>query len=226
VNEANPKQLRTNEALGGPTDVVPIDVLPTDVLPTDVLPTDVLPTDVLPAAVLPADVLPATVELVVAVAENDVIGKGNALPWHLPADLRHFRHITQGHTVLMGRKTHESIGKALPDRLNLILSRSAPAVAAGCRLVGSVAEARALVPAGTALLVIGGAEVYRQCLDVATRIHLTIVHTTVSDGDASFSGWRDPVWRETSRIFQEPDDKNFYAHSFVTLERMTASGSS
>jgi dihydrofolate reductase len=169
---------------------------------------------------------PAAIELVVAVAENDVIGKNQGLPWHLPADLRHFRRITQGHTVLMGRKTHESIGKALPGRLNLVLSRSTHAVADGCRLVASVAEARGLAPAGTALLVIGGGEVYRQCLALATRIHLTLVHTSIRDGDASFSGWRGVEWRESGRVRHEADDKNPYAHSFVTLDRIAATGSS
>jgi len=180
----------------------------------------------IPCPLEPALAGPAVVELVVAVAENDVIGRQNRLPWHLPADLRHFRRITLEHAVLMGRRTHESIGKALPGRLNLVLSRSARALAAGCRRVASLAEARHLAPTGTPLLVIGGAEVYRDCLGAATRIHLTLVHADIPDGDASFSGWRGPEWREARRVRHEADDQNAHAYSFVTLERIVASGSS
>jgi dihydrofolate reductase len=161
-------------------------------------------------------------ELVVAVSENDVIGRGNALPWHLPADLRHFRELTLGRPVLMGRKTHESIGKPLPGRRNLILTRSPSFVAAGCRVVGSVSEARLAAAPDPVVMVIGGAEIYRECLPLAARIHLTIVHTAISDGDAFFDGWRGPEWRETSRMRFEPDEKNAFAYSFVTLVRDSA----
>ncbi len=160
----------------------------------------------------------ATLELVVAVSENDVIGRANALPWHLPADLRRFRQITLGHTVLMGRKTHESIGKALPGRVNLILTRSPSFVAEGCRIVGSVREAALESGPDSVLMVIGGAQIYRECLPLAARIHLTIVHTAIADGDAFFDGWRGPEWQETSRTRFEPDEKNAFAYSFVTLE--------
>ena len=161
----------------------------------------------------------ATLELVVAVSENDVIGRANALPWHLPADLRRFRQVTLGLTVLMGRKTHESIGKALPGRLNLILTRSPSFVAEGCRVVGSLQEAALLAAPEPLLMVIGGAQIYRECLPLAARIHLTIVHTDVADGDAFFDGWRGPEWRETARTRLEPDEKNAFAYSFLTLVR-------
>jgi dihydrofolate reductase len=161
----------------------------------------------------------ASFELVVAVSENDVIGRGNALPWHMPADLRHFRQLTMGHAVLMGRKTHESIGKALPGRPNLILTRSSAFVAEGCRTVGSLSEAALAAAPDPVLMVIGGAKVYRECLPLAAAIHLTIVHTDIVDGDAFFDGWRGPEWRETSRTRFEPDEKNEFAYSFVTLVR-------
>jgi dihydrofolate reductase len=89
-----------------------------------------------------------------------------------------------------------------------------------------LAEARGLTPAGTPLLVIGGGEVYRECLPASTRIHLTLVHADIPDGDASFSGWRGPEWRESRRIRHAADEKHAHAYSFVTLERIVASGSS
>jgi dihydrofolate reductase len=160
----------------------------------------------------------AALELVVAVAENDVIGRRNGLPWHLSGDLRHFKALTLGKPILMGRKTYESIGKALPGRTNLVMTRSAEFHAADCRVVGSLDAARRAA-AGAALMVIGGADIYRQCLPFAHRIHLTLVHTRIEDGDAFFAGWREPEWRESSREPHAADDKNGFAFSFVTLDR-------
>ena len=109
----------------------------------------------------------AGLELVVAVAENDVIGRGNQLPWHLPADLRHFKSLTLGKPVLMGRKTYESIGKALPGRTNIVLSRAADFSPGDCVVVNTLEEARIAAGGERALMVIGGAEIYRQCLPLA-----------------------------------------------------------
>jgi dihydrofolate reductase len=161
----------------------------------------------------------AALELVVAVAENDVIGRGNQLPWHLPADLRHFKSLTFGKAVLMGRKTYESIGRALPGRTNIVLSRSEVFAPADCVVVKSLDAARSAAGAHAALMVIGGAEIYRQCLPHAGRIHLTLVHARVEDGDTLFTGWRGPEWDETARERHEADDKNALAYSFITLER-------
>src|ERR1700691_5724572 len=108
----------------------------------------------------------AALELVVAVAENDVIGRGNQLPWHLPADLRHFKSLTLGKPVLMGRRTYVSIGKALPGRTNIVLSRSADFSPHDCVVAKTLDEARIAAGAGSALMVIGGAEIYRQCLPI------------------------------------------------------------
>jgi dihydrofolate reductase len=159
------------------------------------------------------------VEFVVAVAENDVIGRDNGLPWRLPADLRHFKALTLGHAILMGRRTFESIGRPLPGRRNLVLSRAADAAAAGCEIVHSLDEALAAVGEAAPLMVIGGAEVYRLALPVAQRIHLTLVHERIADGDAYFDGWRLPQWRESARERHEADAANAVAYSFVTLER-------
>jgi dihydrofolate reductase len=166
----------------------------------------------------------AALELVVAVAENGVIGRGNRLPWHLPADLKHFKSLTLGKPVLMGRKTYESIGKALPGRTNIVLSRAAEFAPQDCVVVRTVERARAAVGAQAALMVIGGAEIYRQCLPLASRIHLTLIHAVIADGDALFTGWRGAEWRESSWERHAADDKNAYAYSFITLDRTESAG--
>jgi dihydrofolate reductase len=162
----------------------------------------------------------AAVELVVAVSENDVIGRAGQLPWRLSADLRHFKSLTMGHDILMGRKTYESIGKALPGRTNWVLSRSSGFKPADCKVVRTLEESQAGATGGGPLMVIGGAEVYRLCLPQTRRIHLTLVHTQIEDGDTFFSAWRAPDWIESSRERHEADEKNAYAFSFLTLDRV------
>ncbi len=158
-------------------------------------------------------------EFVVAVAENDVIGRGNQLPWRLPADLRRFKTLTLGKHMLMGRKTYESIGRALP-RPHQSRHEPRPEFApSGCTVVASLDAARSAAGANSVLMVIGGAEIYRQCLPFASRIHLTLVHARIEGGDAFFDGWRSAKWRESSRERHEADDKNTCAYSFITLDR-------
>jgi dihydrofolate reductase len=166
-----------------------------------------------------------SIELVVAVAENDVIGRRNQLPWRLPADLRHFKALTLGKPVLMGRKTYESIGKALPGRTNIVLSRTPQFAPGDCIVVRSLDEARGAAGAHGALMVIGGAEIYRQCLPLANRIHLTLVHAHIADGDTVFTAWRGAEWDQSSCERHEADDKNAHAYSFITLERMHSTAS-
>ena len=161
----------------------------------------------------------APLELVVAVSENDVIGRENQLPWRLPADLRHFKLLTMGRPILMGRKTYESIGKALPGRVNLVLSRSPGFVPSDCTVVSSLENAQIAAGTKSPLMVIGGAEIYRLCMPLADRIHLTLVHTRVEDGDAFFSDWRAVRWRESSRDRFAADEKNPHPYSFITLDR-------
>jgi dihydrofolate reductase len=161
----------------------------------------------------------AALELVVAVSENDVIGRGNQLPWRLPADLRHFKLLTMGHPILMGRKTYESIGKALPGRANLVMSRSPGFSPSDCSVVASLQDAQMAAGNQSPLMVIGGAEIYRLCLPLAARIHLTLVHTRIDDGDAFFSDWRAVKWRESSRDRFAADEKNPHPYSFITLDR-------
>jgi dihydrofolate reductase len=159
-------------------------------------------------------------EIVVAVSENDVIGRRNQLPWRLPADLKRFKALTLGHPILMGRKTYESIGKALPGRANIVLSRSANFAPADCTVVSSVdAARRQAAGGGPVLMIIGGAQIYRECISFVSKIHLTLVHTRIEDGDAFFDAWRGAEWRETYREAHEADERNSSAYTFLTLER-------
>lgn len=155
-----------------------------------------------------------------AVAENDVIGRGNRLPWRLPADLQRFKSLTLGKPVLMGRKTYESIGRALPGRRNIVMTRAAGFAAPDCTPVATLEAARLAGRDAPALMVIGGAEIYRQCLGLAGRIHLTLVHTRIADGDVYFDGWRGAEWRESGRERREADARHSSAYSFITLDRV------
>jgi dihydrofolate reductase len=157
-------------------------------------------------------------ELVVAVAENDAIGRANALPWHMPEDLKHFKALTLGKPILMGRKTYESIGKALPNRLNLVMSGSPAFHPADSRVVASLAEAVKIAGAEP-LMVIGGAEIFRQAVQSAQRIHLTLVHTRIADADTFFPDWRGAQWLEQDRVRHAGDAKNPFDYSFITLLR-------
>jgi dihydrofolate reductase len=159
------------------------------------------------------------VSLVVAASDNGVIGRDNGLPWHLPADLRHFKQLTMGHPVLMGRRTHESIGRPLPGRLNLVLTRDRDYRAGGCRVVHDFPGAREAAGDAPELMVIGGDAVYREALPRADRVHLTRVHTRLQ-GDAYFPDLDVGEWRETERTFRPADAANPFDLSFVLLERV------
>jgi dihydrofolate reductase len=154
---------------------------------------------------------------VVAVADNGVIGREGGLPWHLPADLRHFKAMTLGRPILMGRRTFDSIGKALPGRRNLVLTRRALEVP-GVETVSSVDEALARVGDVPELAIIGGAQLWRDTLPRIDRIHLTQVHAQVA-GDTFFPELDARDWQETARHSQPADERNAYPMSFITLER-------
>ena len=160
------------------------------------------------------------VALVAAVAGNGVIGRGQQLPWHLPDDLRHFKAITIGKPILMGRRTFASIGRALPGRRNLVLTHAARAPVAGVEVVHSLDEALQLCATAAELCVIGGAEVYRLALPQATRIYLTRVNADV-EGDVRFPDIDWSQWQETARREHPPDAMHNHALSFITLERRT-----
>lgn len=142
------------------------------------------------------------------------------MPWHLPADLAHFKQLTMGKPVLMGRLTWESIGKPLPGRTNLVLSRDSAWRAEGARRVGSLEEALRLAEQGGAseLMVIGGAEVYRQALPGAQRIYLTRVHAEPW-GDTLFPELDPDEWQEVGRREQLSDERNAWDLTFVVLKR-------
>ena len=156
--------------------------------------------------------------LVAAHDRRRAIGRGNALPWHLPDDLARFKRLTVGGTVLMGRRTAESIGRALPQRRNLVLTRGASAPFAGQELVDSFDAA--LVAVGvTPLFVIGGGEVYAQALPQATRLELTLVDTQIEGADAWFPPYRREEWRELAREAHAADARHAWPFEFVTLTR-------
>ncbi len=160
------------------------------------------------------------ISLIVAVADNGVIGQDNALPWRLPGDLKRFKALTMGKPIIMGRKTFDSIGKPLPGRTNIVITRQSDLQIVGCTVVGSLDEAFGSVQADE-YMIIGGAEIYRQALPQAQRVYLTQVHATIS-GDAFFPLLEPTQWHETSRDDVPADDQNQFAHSFITLERVTS----
>jgi dihydrofolate reductase len=160
--------------------------------------------------------------LVVARADNGVIGRDGGMPWHLPADLRHFKRLTVGKPVVMGRKTFESIGKPLPGRHNIVLTRSAGWTADGVTVVPNLAEAVAAAGLQQGarpeeIMIIGGAAVYAEALPSARRVYLTEVHAT-PDGDTVLPSFDPAVWHEAARE-EQPADDNAPAYSWVTLER-------
>lgn len=158
------------------------------------------------------------VSLIAAMAENRVIGIHNRLPWHLPDDLKRFRRLTTGHTIIMGRRNYESIGKPLPQRRNIVVSRRPDYQAPGCVVVHSLEEALAVAGEDSEVFIIGGAEIYRQMMAIADRLYLTLVHADV-DGDTFFPEFDTGQWQETARERHESDDRHRFACSFITYER-------
>ncbi|MEW6513730.1 MAG: dihydrofolate reductase [Pseudomonadota bacterium] len=158
--------------------------------------------------------------LIAAVAKNGVIGKDNALPWHLPEDLKHFKALTTGHAVLMGRKTWESLPpkfRPLPNRQNYVLTRDPNYVAPGATVVHSLDEAMKVGAGGTALFVIGGAELYTHMLPHAQQLELTEIDAAF-EGDAHFPAFNRAQWREVNR--ESGLGADGWRYAFVTYERI------
>jgi len=156
-------------------------------------------------------------------AGNGVIGRDNTLPWYLPADLKHFKTVTLGKPILMGRRTFESIGRALPGRTNLVLTRNPAWRAEGVIKVHSLAEAFERIEGAAELAGIGGTEIFRMLLPLAVRIYLTRIHADIP-GDTVFPPLDPAQWVESDARFVAADDRNAYSMTFATLDRIGSPG--
>ena len=159
-----------------------------------------------------------SVSIIVAADENNVIGGHNQLLWKLPDELKRFRALTKGHTIIMGRKTHDSIGRPLPDRRNIVISRS-DEVPEGCALTHSLEEALALAGEGE-VFIIGGGEIYKQALekDLVDKIYLTRVHGTF-DGDVTFPELDKTDWRKTHKEEHAKDPEHPFSFTYIDYVR-------
>jgi len=159
------------------------------------------------------------VSIVAAMSEDRVIGRGNALPWHLPADLAHFKALTLNKPIVMGRRTWESLPGLLAQRTHIVVTRNPSYRAPGCILVRSAAEAIAAAGSAPELMVVGGARLYRDMLPLSRRMYLTLV-AAVLQGDVFFPEWHPAHWREIERKERRHDERNPYDLAFVTFERI------
>lgn len=164
------------------------------------------------------------ISLVWAMAQNRVIGRNNNLPWYLPEDLKYFKRITMGKPIIMGRKTFESIGKPLPGRTNIVVTRNPGFSVEGVKTANSLDAAKALcesiavIDGSDEAMVIGGAEIYTQAMPLADRLYLTEVHAEV-EGDAYFPEFDRSAWQEIAREDFEASGPNPYAYSFIILDK-------
>jgi dihydrofolate reductase len=161
-----------------------------------------------------------TVTIIAARSRNGVIGRGNQLPWRIPEDLKRFKALTLGHAVIMGRKTFASLGRPLPGRDNIVVTRSADFSAPGCHVVPSLEAALAAAGRASEVFVIGGAEIYARAMPLASRLQLTEVDVSI-DGDAYFPDFDRSAWREVSREPGSTAGPDSLRYDFVTYERRT-----
>lgn len=159
-----------------------------------------------------------TITLIAAIANNNALGKDNDLIWHLPADLKRFKSTTTGHHIIMGRNTYESIGKPLPNRTSVIITRNLDYKAEGCIVVNSLKEAIAVAKDDATPFIIGGAQIYEQAIKLADKLDITEVHHSF-DADVFFPKIDTIIWKETSRNNFSVDDKNKYDYSFVSYQK-------
>ena len=163
------------------------------------------------------------ISIIVAVAENNVIGKDNTLIWHLPADMKYFKEKTSGHCIITGRKNYESIPekfRPLPNRTNIVITRQKDYNAPGAIVVSSIEDAitKAKATEDSEIFIIGGAEIYRQSIHLADRIYLTQIHNKF-EGDAFFPEIDNNKWKKTAETKGVLDDKNTYQHDFLVFEK-------
>lgn len=156
------------------------------------------------------------ISLIAAMSENRVIGKDNQLPWHLPLDLKHFKALTLNKSVLMGRKTFESIGKPLPNRKNIILTRAPHFTPPGCFVAHDLSEAYQLVD-NDELMVIGGHTLYEQTLNIADTLYITLIHAEI-DGNIYFPKWDETLWKISESETHLADEKHPYPFTFLTYQ--------
>ena len=156
-------------------------------------------------------------EIVVAMTSNHVIGQNGDMPWHLPADLVHFKDLTSGHAIIMGRRTCESIGKPLPNRLNIVVTRQEAYAAEDVTVVHSLEDG--IVAAGTQrIFLVGGGEMYKEALPIASKMHITRIDALI-DGDTKFPEIDELIWQCKNMVNRSADEKNPYDLVFETWER-------
>ncbi|MFW5726138.1 MAG: dihydrofolate reductase [Bacteroidota bacterium] len=157
---------------------------------------------------------------IAAVANNNVIGKDNKLLWHMPEDLKRFKELTMGHTIIMGRKTYESIGKPLPGRKTVIITRQKDYFVEGCEVVHDIRDAICKVKEDSEVFVAGGGEIYRQIINLhyTRRIYLTRIYANF-EGDSFFPEIDTEKWELIEREEHDPDEKNPYPYAFMTYKR-------
>jgi len=160
------------------------------------------------------------ISIIVAITENNIIGRDNGMPWHLPADLKYFRERTTGHHIVMGRKTFESIGggRPLPNRVSIIITKQKDYKADGCLIAHSLEEAIEIAKDENELFIIGGKQIYDQSLALANKMYITRIHTSI-DGDTSFPQYDENQWEMTSYTERDADEKNVYPLSFLVFEK-------
>jgi dihydrofolate reductase len=159
--------------------------------------------------------------IIVAFDRNRLIGKNNLLPWHLPADLKHFRTLTMGHHMIMGRRTYESIGKPLPGRVSVVITRQKGLEIPGCIVVNDFDEAIESCGAQEEVFVIGGAEIFNCTMPLATRLYITRIDHAF-EGDTWFPEINPSDWKEVSIESHTSDEKNPWPYSFITYLRKRA----
>ncbi|PYZ92907.1 dihydrofolate reductase [Salipaludibacillus keqinensis] len=159
------------------------------------------------------------ISMIAAFSKGRVIGKDGEMPWHLPADLKHFKNVTSGHPVLMGRKTFESIGRPLPKRQNIVLTRDKDFTSQGIEVIHDFSEVDPLMADEKEFFVIGGATIYEQLMKKAERLYITEIEATF-EGDTHFPPISDLEWKVVSSEKGIVDEKNPYPHTFIIYERI------
>jgi len=160
------------------------------------------------------------ISLIAAIGKNNELGANNSLLWHLPADMARFRDTTRGHTVIMGRKTFESIGKALPNRRNIVITRNQDYKFENIEIANTLTEALDMVDRNEEVFVIGGAEIYKESIDTADKLYITHVDAEFKDADTFFPAIDSEKWKKTKSTFHAKDADNPYDMEFAEYERI------